>query len=226
MDIKYIIFDLDDVLIPFKSFLNDANELVYNNYIKPKNIKKEIFYQAYDFALKKLSKEPYSLSNVNDEEIFIELLLFINLDKKLAINMNNDLRQYILDNLTIDNDQIKYLRLLRKRGIILGVLTNSLYAREKLNKVNLLDSFDFIISPNETGTIKPDIVMYEYLFKMYRLSPSNTVFVGDSYKTDLEVVKKLGFKVILFSKEITSCILSNKVDLVISKLEDIDKLIL
>ncbi len=60
-----------------------------------------------------------------------------------------------------------------------------------------IDSFSFIITPEDTGTMKPSKAYYEIALKKLKVHPNEAIVVGDSYLRDLAPAKSLGIKTVL-----------------------------
>jgi len=62
-----------------------------------------------------------------------------------------------------------------------------------------IDSFSFIITPEDTGTMKPSKTYYELALKKLKVKPEEAIVVGDSYQRDLAPAKTLGIKTVLLA---------------------------
>lgn len=69
----------------------------------------------------------------------------------------------------------------------------------KLNKifVNWKDYFKFLITPEDTGTMKPSKKFYEIALNCLNVKPENVLVVGNSWEKDLIPAKELKIKTIL-----------------------------
>jgi putative hydrolase of the HAD superfamily len=85
---------------------------------------------------------------------------------------------------------------LTKLGIRLAVITDAdrYHARARLTKVELLDSFELLVSADMTGTKKPDPAHFLFALDALGLNPEESLVVGDSIKRDMAPARRLGLK--------------------------------
>lgn len=80
----------------------------------------------------------------------------------------------------------EYLQELRRRGYILGVISNSLGLIEhQLRAVGLAECFEFIVDSHYVGFEKPHPEIFRLALEKSGSGPSETLFVGDLYSTDI-----------------------------------------
>lgn len=83
----------------------------------------------------------------------------------------------------------------------------------KLKKLKLNNIFDVIINSNDLDVMKPSEKYFTKVLEKLDLSPSECLFVGDNYKKDLEIAKKNGANVVLFSYEPKKGAITNHLEL-------------
>jgi putative hydrolase of the HAD superfamily len=81
-------------------------------------------------------------------------------------------------------------------GIRLAVITDAdrCHARARLTRVELLDSFELLVSADMTGTKKPDPAHFLFALEALGLNPEESLVVGDSIKRDMAPARRLGLK--------------------------------
>ena len=86
---------------------------------------------------------------------------------------------------------------LKSKGVRIAVLTNSgrKSAREALRRANLLDCFEFVLTRNDTDTMKPRPEGLMKAVAMLALPEEDVYYVGDS-PYDIAAAKEAGLKVI------------------------------
>lgn len=71
---------------------------------------------------------------------------------------------------------------LKKRGFVLGIVTDTMYPLEwkkrRLEKAGVADFIDIIACSTALGVHKPDPAIYQYAIQQLHLSPQETAFVG------------------------------------------------
>ena len=85
---------------------------------------------------------------------------------------------------------------LKKLGLRLAVITDAdrYHAHARLTRVGLLDSFEFLVSADMTGTKKPDPAHFLFALDVLGLKPEESLVVGDSIKRDIVPARRLGLK--------------------------------
>lgn len=93
----------------------------------------------------------------------------------------------------------KTLRELRKKGYTLMILTDAprVQAWIRLCAMNLQDSFDHVLTFDQTKKHKPHKKPFQMALKKLKLKPEEVLMVGDSIRRDMITAKKLGMKTAL-----------------------------
>lgn len=85
---------------------------------------------------------------------------------------------------------------LKKLDLRLAVITDadSYHALARLTRVELMDSFDTLISADMTGTKKPDPAHFLFALQALGARPEESLVMGDSIRRDILPARKLGLK--------------------------------
>jgi putative hydrolase of the HAD superfamily len=113
---------------------------------------------------------------------------------------------------------IEALKQLRSMDLKIGIVTNGLESdyREVLQKVDLLDSFAVLVGVDTVGKMKPHKEIFLYALNKLKVSPSETLFVGDRLKEDYEGSRRAGLRPLLIDRD---NLMSSDVDRVRSLIE-------
>jgi putative hydrolase of the HAD superfamily len=100
-------------------------------------------------------------------------------------------------------DVEKVLRLLKQKGLKVGLITNCLESdvKEILPKVGLDGFFDVEITSDAVGKMKPSKEMFLHALKKLEISPREALFVGDMAEHDYKGAKESGLKALLIDRE-------------------------
>lgn len=83
-------------------------------------------------------------------------------------------------------DTIPFLEHLRQRGYTLGVISNSIGTmEEQLTRLGLAQYFDTVIDSAVVGVEKPHPEIFSIALSRAGVAPSEALFVGDTYSTDI-----------------------------------------
>ncbi len=101
-----------------------------------------------------------------------------------------------------DPETIATLRSLRKRGLILGVISNFDYRLYRiLRGLELSACFDSITISSEAGYAKPSARLFTAALARHRLRAAEAVHVGDSEHLDLAGASAAGMTGVLISRD-------------------------
>ncbi len=83
---------------------------------------------------------------------------------------------------------------IRQKGIKLGMLTNgeSQIQRNKINRFNLNQYFDYIQVEGEVGFGKPEKIAYTTILEVLGFSPNEVWIVGDNIEWEVRAPQELG----------------------------------
>lgn len=95
------------------------------------------------------------------------------------------------------------LTALKKAGYRLGIGTNMTldWQMVKLQKLELLDLFDFIVSSEEAGTEKPAPAFFRFCAQRAGLSPKDCLFIGDSLEGDVFGAENAGMQALWYAPD-------------------------
>ena len=99
-------------------------------------------------------------------------------------------------------DVVPALKLLKDRGITLGVITNLRQDMTELCQRLGLDPYmDFCMTSAEAGSEKPHAPIFLAALKRAHVDPSEAIHVGDQYQSDVEGARAVGIAPVLLDRE-------------------------
>jgi putative hydrolase of the HAD superfamily len=77
---------------------------------------------------------------------------------------------------------------------------------QKMDKSNLSNYFEKIITSEDAGVKKPNPIIFEYALSQAKATPNESIMIGDNWEADIMGAKSAGFDVIFcnFNKESVS----------------------
>jgi len=198
MKIKAIGFDLDNTLYDEQLYIDQAYMAIALKIENDFRLNREIVFEAF--------------SNIRNKKG--DKNLFQDFFHEFGINCT---REYILDELvplyhSVDfkvelyPNVVKILLLLKEAGIKLGMVTNG-GKKTQQNKINLLNIdhlFDTIIITGEyfaKENWKPSELPFKMFCDNLNVKPSESLFIGDSIKNDMQGALNSGLHFLLVKKE-------------------------
>ena len=194
LKIKAILFDAGDILyyrprrgIHFKEFLEKYGIIINGNYDKPRELKQ----LAYE-------------GNISREGYFRELLRCYGVTDPMIIDEGTKILVQADDDVVFFDGVHETLRLLKKQGYFLGIITDSavpVYLKLSwFKKGGFEDVWDSYISSQEVGVQKPDPKIYKAALDQLGLFPHQAVFVGHSPE-ELDGANEIGMGTIAFNQD-------------------------
>ena len=100
------------------------------------------------------------------------------------------------------DDVVPALELLKKRGIILGVISNLRRSMDDLCKQLGLDPYmDFCVTSSDAGAEKPHPPIFLAALQKAHVDAVDAVHVGDQYQADVQGAKAVGIVPVLLDRE-------------------------
>ncbi len=203
--VKSVIFDIDNTLYDF-AYCNEAalsrlREYAHENFA----------WTAETFNEKHLAvqKEIYSQIGYNGScrdrmlryQKMLEhssLPLFPHAAKMFELYWST-----MLDTLQPFEEVFEVFRTLKENKIKIGIGTDMTpYIQiKKLEKMNILNFIDFIVTSEEAGEEKPSSKLFQMCLDKAACSKSECLFVGDDLRKDYEGAKNFGMNALLFNRK-------------------------
>ena len=100
----------------------------------------------------------------------------------------NDFNEKFGQNVVMLEGSVETLKELKKRGYLLGMVTNgnSQLQNTKLDTAGIRDLFDMAVVSDDIGIWKPDKGIFEYAMKTLGVTPEESLFVGDHPINDIQ----------------------------------------
>ena len=206
--IKAVLFDADGTLY----IVNKEN--AYKEFFRFLSEKTGVDVKEIEEKWKGLKREILNSEDRNDpkkrrrEYLTKKLLTYFNLDDEtvnILVHDSLDLFWHVVLSDTVSLPHVEEVVADLSKGYILVVCSNEFrdILEKKLNKVfgDWRKYFKFLITPDETETMKPSKRFYEIALERLSIKPDEAVMVGDSWEEDLEPAKNLGMKTILLNNE-------------------------
>ncbi|MFN2529489.1 MAG: HAD family hydrolase [Candidatus Baltobacteraceae bacterium] len=198
--IEAVLFDLDDTLhddtLAYKSAAEEvAWEIAAEHGVDALKLKSAYIAQAEGFWKQLDAAALTKKLEVIREELWGAALAHIGIDdaalaQRAAANYNRYRTKYF----KLFPGAVDLLRLLRGRGVKLGLVTNgfSVTHREKIALLQIGDYFDAIFIADEVGMIKPDPLLFAHACQKLERAPAVSAMVGDRYERDIRGAQKAG----------------------------------
>lgn len=140
-----------------------------------------------------------------DRIIYILKKANINFDKSLVHKLKTKIDCLILaPPPELDSDVKQFLMEIKSFGLRTCLICNTGWfscdaITKALNYYNLIAYFDKMIFSDRFGKAKPSKFIFHEAINYFKLKPSNTIHIGDSFEKDYNGAKRAGIKPILYT---------------------------
>ena len=109
---------------------------------------------------------------------------------------------YVPKDFRLFDEVLPALKSLKRRGIVLGGISNLRRDMDDLCKQLGLDPYlDFCVTSSEAGAEKPHPPIFLAALEKAHLSPDEAVHVGDQYQSDVQGARAVGITPVLLDRE-------------------------
>jgi putative hydrolase of the HAD superfamily len=195
LQIKVILFDLDDTLYDEKLFVKSGFKEVSKYIADNFDINKKDFYKAlikiFNRGIRgKVFDNALDVMNIPHSSKLISEMLEIYREHHPNIRLNEDVKNLL-----------KKLHNFLKLGIITDGYLN--VQKNKVNSLSLNDYFDNIIYTDQYGRNfwKPNVYCFELALKFFCITSNEVLYIGDNPYKDFIGAKKIGISTIRIRKK-------------------------
>lgn len=194
MNVKVVIFDLDDTLYDEINFVKSCFYEV-SKYFSTKYILN--YFDFYNLMLIKLEQNGRG-------KVFDEVLKDFNIFSKTNIKKALSIYRTHKPNIALPLETLDILEYLQSKNIPLYIVTdgNKIVQNNKIEALNLRKHIkkDFITHRFGKKHSKPSTYCFEKIRKLENVNPEDIVYIGDNPNKDFVNIKELGFRTIRIKK--------------------------
>ena len=197
---RTVLFDLDDTLYDFATTSKAALEVVSARIVSDLCIPVSETKDAYRRLLHEMMERNPS-AGCHSRTIRFQLFLEERrLPLQLAPVYNDVYWNALLDRIVPFEGLPEALDRLRARNIRIGLGTNMTadWQIRKLDRLGIIDRFDFIVSSEEAAVEKPSPDFFRYCAAKAGCAPSDCLFIGDNLVADVGGARAAGMRALWF----------------------------
>lgn len=218
MNIKGLLYDLDDTLINRENAFLGFVENFYDTFIN----KSDYSYEEFSILMESVDKK--TKWSTEKELLFDELRKSVQLSKESKYYVDFFWNS-VVESVDPDLRANSHLEKLNDLKIPWGVVTNGYsFQHQKLKKSGVGDLAPFYMVSGDFGCHKPCEEIYYVAAEKLNLKCENILFVGDTAETDIVGAQKVGMKTawVTMGRDYP---LGNKPDFEIDHVTDLEKLL-
>ena len=119
---------------------------------------------------------------------------------EVASEIITKVRQFRSD-LVLFDDVLPFLTTLRKRDVVIGLLSNLRRGLDELcTQLGVVPYFDFLLTSEEVGSDKPHPAIFLTALERAAAKPEEAIHVGDQYYSDVIGARRVGIKPLLLDR--------------------------
>lgn len=195
--VKGVLLDLDNTLYHYEPCHKQALNTCFKSYDWPIDYDsfKKMYRKKRLDVTQRLTPSGACRSRLFAFQALIEELN-IQRNFTLALDMDTIYWKTFLNSMLIDPGASELIRLAKKQHIKLCVVTDMLASIQiqKLAKLNLDSTIDYLVTSEEIGQEKPSPKMFTAALKKLKLQPKDVIMIGDSYDKDISGAEAIGIK--------------------------------
>ena len=208
--VKAVFFDFYNTLVRFWPPLDEiqqasCRELGLN--VGKKGIR-EGYASADEFMSEENAKEPLAERSPEERDRFFaeyERVILKGAGVDVSLRLAEQVWQMAIrvpKDFSLFDDVVPALELLKKRGILLGVISNLRRDMGDLcEQLGLTPYLNFCVTSAEAGAEKPHPPIFRAALKRAEVRPEEAVHVGDQYKADVQGARAIGITPVLLDRE-------------------------
>jgi len=217
--VKAVFFDLYQTLVCYEPPREELQAKALEELgieVKPEVLRRplviadEFIYQELARAsLRQRSKEEQMKLWAQYEEILLREA-GVKADKQLILGLLGKMQQFKMK-LVLFDDVMPALTNLKRRGLILGLISNiDRDMTDTFNELGLSSLLQVMVTSQEVGFNKPQPQIFQEALKRAGVRAPEAIYIGDQYQIDVVGANRVGMKGILLDRggyfnEITDC---------------------
>ena len=207
--IKAVFFDLYFTLVRYEPPREEIESAVLRDFgidISAEALRRPM-QLADEFIYGEIARRPLSARSREEQAAlygqYQELLLKeagVKHDQKLVLVLLGKMRQARMDIVPYD-DVLPALDALKKRGLVLGLISNiEQDITGTLDRLGLRSRLDVVVTSQDAGANKPQPEIFQFALRKASVSPAEAIYIGDQYRVDVVGASGAGMKAILLDR--------------------------
>lgn len=200
---KGIIFDLDNTIYDYDYSHNISLKNVFNFINKKTNIDISFLYQTYANISSTIKYELKNTASSHNKTIYFKKILeILNIELLLLNQINQIYWSSFFENIKCFDYFEEFLKWNKSIGVKISILSDyqTEYQIRKLEKLNIINNIDIIITSEEIGIEKPSNYGFLTVLNRMKLNNDEVIMIGDNYEKDILGSNNLNIKNFQFKK--------------------------
>jgi putative hydrolase of the HAD superfamily len=199
--IKGIIFDFDNTLYDYDTINLYALNFVIQELSCNFNIEVNVIKNKYDKINKQIKNENNPTNKFNKMIYFKKLFEELNISIIHLLEYIQIYNNKFYENFNLYDGVLELFKFLHSKNIKIGILSNNNFSQQyiKIQKTNLINYIDIILTSDECGEEKPSKNIFLLIQDKFKIPFKYLAYVGDSYYHDIIPSLELGMLSFFFN---------------------------
>jgi HAD superfamily hydrolase (TIGR02253 family) len=202
---KAVLFDLDNTLYEYEPVHKKALKAAYNILKKEIEISFERFEKLYKISVAEIHRELAGSASSHNKVLYFQRFVektHKTVEPDLILKLYSTYWNAFLKNMRMKKDVLETLKKIKAKGFktaLISDLTTHIQLR-KMNKLKITPYIDFLVTSEEAGAEKPHPIMFLLALNKLRVSPEESIMVGDNPINDIEGANAVGIDSVLLGR--------------------------
>ncbi|USZ72554.1 HAD family hydrolase [Natronosalvus halobius] len=204
MTVDAVLFDFDDTLYPYAP-CNEAGKAAARETALERGyaLDTEEFEAFYQTGRRDVKRDLVGTAASHDRLLYFKRALERHTGEPRpsdALALGDAYWEGYLQAMSLHSGVQETLSTVHEAGIDVGIVTNltTRIQLRKIERLDLADAIDLLVTSEEVGQEKPASVMFTYPLARLECHPSDAVMVGDSIPSDVVGGNAIGLETVLF----------------------------
>ncbi len=197
--VKGVLLDIDNTIYHYEPCHNHALNILLSQLSTIVSIPKELVHKEFMKSRQRINKQLKGTASSHSRFLYVQLTLEFFLGKSAFFHTLYLEKLYwdtFLSKMKLDENANSFINQCNKQNIPICCvtdLTTEIQFR-KIERLNIEDKINFIVTSEEAGIEKPDKIIFDLALEKIKLDYNAVIMVGDSVSKDIVGAEKLGIK--------------------------------
>lgn len=202
--VRGILLDLDNTVYEYKPCHTMALKALYDAYHKINPVSYDVFLTLYENAQHAVKKRTDGQGASHSRLLYIQNVIEETLgrtDIEKILDLEEIYWSTFVKTMKLRDEVRKFLVKCKENGVIVCLITDltaSIQFR-KIQALELIGLFDFIVTSEEAGMEKPDPGIFSYALEKMNLTQGDVVMIGDDITKDIDGARNYNIKAIQYT---------------------------
>ncbi|MBT3397361.1 HAD-IA family hydrolase [archaeon] len=200
-----VLFDLDNTLYDYEAPHKKALAAAFSELKKTIKISKVKFNYLFKISKAEIKRELSGTASAHNRVLYFQRLIektHNTVNPTIILKLYDAYWNSFLKNVKPFRETLRTLKEIKKKGLGIAIVSDMTthIQLKKLKKLGISKYVDFLITSEESGSEKPNSIMFLLALNKLKTSPDGAIMVGDNTVADIEGANSVGLFSVLIKK--------------------------